>query len=752
MVDSGDNSWDHISVEEIQELIANAQDFYAERDNPRMSAFWLADLILKRLHNDLDYYINCEGQKGYGKSNLMLLLALLQARYAGIYKNMNTGKIVKVLPRDKPLTPEWKMQEFSFRFKKNMSFLDNTNDIKLKYNALDKYMPFVIDEGSKNLHKYQWQSKTQFMLVKLSDSVGKDSEICFYEGDKFKRMTIENMYKKYGEEPTNLFTWTIGDDKKCVLKKLNAIIQKPLRKRMFKITSLYNKEIILTEDHGLYIYRDGQVIKESPLNLTLKDKVILPLTLPAKETIKEDNDMMQLYGAWIADGNYRPDYNKKKTLCAVEISGKEHLPLIQRICKKNNINYYIQKNGVDISINSIPFTKEFKEKGFDGNSYTKRIPDWIYNTSKENKIAFLKGLFTGDGHIYKHGEPTYGSVNKELIRDIQILLNMVDIPSSINMKKKSNVYENHTTHDYALDVPNLFYSQCLKFFEESKLNYGKLKNYKVDKGKYNKVKVIDEDCFCVQIKEIKEITEEYKDNVYDLEINTIHKFISNDILVANTERYQNKSFFVCFPHFNELSTAFRNDRIMMRLYVYARSTKGHYASAIISLKDVNRFISDPWHNEDNARKYEDVLKGKPAALRTPDDILKAERKLKGYAGNFDIPELRKISPNIWRIYSRYKIENAQKELLEEEEVDKESVKWKWATRSLMEYIKKLHPELTVGELAAAMGMSTYVVSNLRSMKAPAGIEKTYRAIEDTVSVRAPGPTKIKKFNNINEVS
>jgi intein/homing endonuclease len=287
------------------------------------------------------------------------------------------------------------------------------------------------------------------MLVKLSDSVGKDSEVCFYEGNKFKRMTIENMYNKYGKEPTNLYTWTIGDDKKCVLKKLNAIIQKPLRKRMFKITSLYNKEIILTEDHGIYVYRDEGIIRESPLNLTLKDKVILPLTLPSKETIKEDNDMMQLYGAWIADGSYSWDkLVKGKENSRVELSGKEYLSLVRRVCKQKHINFTLAKNGVDISINSKPFTKKFVEKGFVGNSYTKRIPTWIYNSTTENKIALLKGLFTGDGNIGTTGEPSYGSVNLELIKDIQILLNMISIPSHLEKskdRKSTRLNSSHTT-------------------------------------------------------------------------------------------------------------------------------------------------------------------------------------------------------------------------------------------------------------------------------------------------------------------
>lgn len=55
---------DKISVEEIDDLIKKVEEFYFERGNPRMNIIWLANLILKRLKLDRDYFINIEGLKG----------------------------------------------------------------------------------------------------------------------------------------------------------------------------------------------------------------------------------------------------------------------------------------------------------------------------------------------------------------------------------------------------------------------------------------------------------------------------------------------------------------------------------------------------------------------------------------------------------------------------------------------------------------------------------------------------------------
>lgn len=339
-----------ISVKEIQDLVKEVKEFYAERNNPRQNIIWLADMIIKRLRNDFDFYANCEGTKGIGKSNFILLLALMQCRYAGIWKNKKTGEKVRVFPRTTPLSSEWEHIEVEFDFSKNMSFLDNVEDVKQKYYTLSKFQPFVIDEGSKNLHKYGWQSKMQFMLIQMSD----------------------------------------------------------------------------------------------------------------------------------------------------------------------------------------------------------------------------------------------------------------------------------------------------------------------------------------------------------------------------TERYQNKAFYINFPNFRELNSVFRNDRVRMRLYVFSRSSKNHSASVIVSLRDVNRFILDPWHTDENAKMFEHYLRRVPAAMRTPRHILNAEKKLKGYAGNFDFPELKKIAPRIWKIYMKYKIENAKKEMVDVE-VEKEKsnvMRWKYATKMLLAYLKKKHPDLVWADYARLTDVSNVTLNEL----------------------------------------
>jgi len=347
--------WDEISIEELDRLMIGIERFYEERGNPKFNAVHLADTILKRVRNDKDFWINVEGMRGFGKSNLSLLLAILIHRYSGLWKNKISGQIVQAPPRLGPLPEDWEHIKCGFEFNRNMSFLDNHAEVKNKYNLLSRYGSLVIDEGTKVLHKYGWQSKVQFLLVQMSA----------------------------------------------------------------------------------------------------------------------------------------------------------------------------------------------------------------------------------------------------------------------------------------------------------------------------------------------------------------------------TERYQNKICFVAFPNFGELNSVFRNERIMMRLYVYARNTSRNYASCIISIKDSSRHTSDPWHYDLNAKLYEEAMKRIPFAARaSPENILKAERKLRGYIGNFDIPSIKHLAPRIWNIYMKYKVENAQKELTEtvdekEIEFEKKMFKWKWATNSLISYIKELNPSITFKQIAQVSALSPSQISSLK---------------------------------------
>ena len=172
------------------------------------------------------------------------------------------------------------------------------------------------------------------------------------------------------------------------------------------------------------------------------------------------------------------------------------------------------------------------------------------------------------------------------------------------------------------------------------------------------------------------------------------------VSMSDTERYQNKCVYICFPNFKELNSVFRNDRIGVRLYVYARNKSAGYSSCIMSVKDNNRFIADPWHLEENAKLFNHQLKKVTMTQRTGEQILRAEKRLLGYAGNFHVPALEIIAPRLWKVYKRLKIENAQRELSNTSVRDPKNVtKYKLAIKMLMAFLKENRDDIKLKDIA-----------------------------------------------------
>lgn len=160
-----------ITVQEMEDLILKVEEFYKTMGNPKMGINFLAEQITKRLKSDRDYILCIEGLKGTGKSNFALLLALMMAKYNGLYKSKVSGQVVKAVGRTKPMDKDkWDRLSVDFDFDKNFSFLDDAKQIKKKFFATSRFGALVLDEGSKALHKYKWSDKLQQMLVGLSDS------------------------------------------------------------------------------------------------------------------------------------------------------------------------------------------------------------------------------------------------------------------------------------------------------------------------------------------------------------------------------------------------------------------------------------------------------------------------------------------------------------------------------------------------------------------------------------------------------
>ena len=75
----------------------------------------------------------------------------------------------------------------------------------------------------------------------------------------------------------------------------------------------------------------------------------------------------------------------------------------------------------DVKFSSTRVRNELLALGFGGRAHTKRVPGWVFQTSREMKLAFLRGYLDGDGTVSRQGWIAWSSVSPGLIDDIRHL-------------------------------------------------------------------------------------------------------------------------------------------------------------------------------------------------------------------------------------------------------------------------------------------------------------------------------------------
>ncbi len=295
--------------------------------------------------------------------------------------------------------------------------------------------------------------------------------------------------------------------------------------------------------------------------------------------IQLDNNLLTLIGIWLADGCY----DKKSIIFST--FDYEDREIVKLVAESFNFKIKIHSDGGSFMINSTSMKFLFKEIfELRGNAYTKRIPNWIFNLSKQQISFVLKGLFSGDGHISAkeivmplcslqllkdvqtlllgfeirlrigkiNKDKTYNSsisTNKDFIKfrdeigllqsykikDLGMLCNKISthditdiIPLNLELKKKLKDYINNQKifngNDYIKRDNNLGREKLSRILSQVQIQSEEIENLRL---------LNNSDIFWDEVTDIKllETGERY---VYDLSVLECESFICNNIIVHNT--------------------------------------------------------------------------------------------------------------------------------------------------------------------------------------------------------------------------
>jgi HK97 family phage portal protein len=205
----------------------------------------------------------------------------------------------------------------------------------------------------------------------------------------------------------------------------------------------------------------------------------------------------------------------------------------------------IQKRERDFGFSSAAAARTLVELGLGGRAHTKRVPSWVWGLSRELRLAFLAGLVDTDGHIDKRGALTFAFCNRALTHDVRDLLVSVgiqacnvatrDVPAaSLPNPGRHESYKAWLfTASSARQVAEIPFADPL-YRERVEANQSR---HRSDGFDARKAGLSDDLGFY----EVKEITQQPAEPIYDLTIEGSHSFVADGMVVHNTNMGEARS-------------------------------------------------------------------------------------------------------------------------------------------------------------------------------------------------------------------
>ncbi len=192
-----------------------------------------------------------------------------------------------------------------------------------------------------------------------------------------------------------------------------------------------------------------------------------------------------------------------------------------------------------VRIHCTPIARLLSAIGLDRNAHTKSVPSWVFGLPQSQKLAFIAGYIDANGRVHgneKNSDVVLTSVNETLLRDIQRLaitcgLNVSDVYSfryKVNSKGK---------REERIGYRLLITGDLLPLFPYSVKVAANYKPRK-DHHRYNSHHHARLDAYTtdeIGFARIESIRYIGVEPTYDIEVEGVHNFIAEGIVVHNSE-------------------------------------------------------------------------------------------------------------------------------------------------------------------------------------------------------------------------
>src|SRR3989344_8344641 len=181
-----------------------------------------------------------------------------------------------------------------------------------------------------------------------------------------------------------------------------------IAKKLYHFFLETGRNIKVTGDHSIFVIKNGNIKCIKASLLKINDVVLVPNNIPFIEKEPLEKEMATLLGYFIAEGHMR---NSKGSYKMEFTLNKNEIYIYNKIneCSKKLFNISAKKyqhgeNGMRVTIyRKEPYEKfkTFMENAYEKKAKEKRIPNIIFNTTKENQKAFINAYIEGDSGVTK---------------------------------------------------------------------------------------------------------------------------------------------------------------------------------------------------------------------------------------------------------------------------------------------------------------------------------------------------------------
>ena len=248
--------------------------------------------------------------------------------------------------------------------------------------------------------------------------------------------------------------------------------------------------------------------------------------------ISINEDLFKLFGFWVAEGScsvrngIRLSIGDNDGYIVPELSSAFKnvfgiSPKLSTSTKRLTCSELKLVNKVAAYVWNILFSMK------DSFSYTKKVPNLVFNTTKERQIEFLRTYFLGDGTISR-SNISFTTVSKDLADQIVYLLQSFGVIASVSIREPTkNKLITSKNIVYTVSVNSKEDLIKIKRIWESHRNSNYLKDKLESKSHTinRRFDIISEDLIGLEVKNIKEVKPS-GGNVYDFSVDEDENFIA----------------------------------------------------------------------------------------------------------------------------------------------------------------------------------------------------------------------------------